>query len=235
MVNVETEKTNQLISKLVPQHILSAIKNDERQVDELSELTLLYVKILGLNKTQAGFEREAITFKQMIVQRLDQVCVENKVYKIHLIGTMYLIMGYNGKLLGNGSRGRLAALIEETERVIRTAMQMIEVVNEIKSKVSLLSQLQNLNLRVGIHTGPVIAGIIGAKMVRYDIFGSGVECTEKIEKEGIPGKVCISSDTYRILNQDPEISSHYTFEDHKNVEIQAQHRFLKSYIIEKKE
>ena len=69
---------------------------------------------------------------------------------------------------------------------------MIDVINEIKSKVSPLSHIQNLDLRVGIHTGPVIAGIIGAKVVRYDIFGSGVMVTEKIEYEGIPGKVCIS-------------------------------------------
>lgn len=120
---------------------------------------------------------------------------------------MYLIMGYNGKSLKNSKGGRINSLIDETERVIKTAMQMIEVVNEIKSKVSPISNIQNLYLRAGIHTGPVIAGIIGAKVVRYDIFGSGVLITEKIEYEGIPGKVCISSDTYRILQEEPEIAN----------------------------
>ena len=72
---------------------------------------------------------------------MDQVCVENKVYKIHLVGNMYLIMGYNGKLSRNKQSGRVSALIEETERVIRTAMQMIEVINEIKNKVSPLSHI----------------------------------------------------------------------------------------------
>lgn len=52
---------------------------------------------------------------------------------------------------------------------------MIEVIDDIKSKIkSKNNPIQNLNLRAGIHTGPVIAGIIGAKVVRYDIFGSGV-------------------------------------------------------------
>ena len=128
VINIETEKTNQLISKLVPFHILNAIKNDERQVDELSDLTLLYVKIMGLNKTMGSHQngvhndmREAVNFKQRIIQRLDQVCVENKVYKIHLVGNLYLIMGYNGKLLKNKQSARSAALIDETERVIKTA------------------------------------------------------------------------------------------------------------------
>lgn len=56
---------------------------------------------MGLNKTVGVGQnemREAINFKQKLIQRLDQVCVENKVYKIHLVGNMYLIMGYNGKL-----------------------------------------------------------------------------------------------------------------------------------------
>lgn len=238
VLNVETQKTNQLISKLVPFHILSAIKKDERQVDELSDLTLLYVKIMGLNKSIGQGHndmREAINFKQRMIQRLDQVCVENKVYKIHLVGNMYLIMGYNGKLSRNKQSGRVAALIEETERVIRTAMQMIEVINEIKSKVSPLSHIQNLNLRAGIHTGPVIAGIIGAKVVRYDIFGSGVMVTEKIEQEGIASKVCISQDTYRVLQEEPEIFNQYSYEEFKTISVECQKRQIKSYIIEKKE
>lgn len=50
-------------------------------------------------------------------------------------------MGYNGKLLKNKNNARLAALIEETERVIKTAMQMIDVINDIKSKMSSVSHV----------------------------------------------------------------------------------------------
>ena len=76
-----------------------------------------------------------------------------------------------------------------------------------------------MNLRAGIHTGPVIAGIIGAKVARYDIFGSGVMITERIQQEGQPGRVYISSDTHRILLEDDEIASQYSFEEHKSINI----------------
>lgn len=92
-----------------------------------------------------------------------------------------------------------------------------------------------MNLRAGIHTGPVIAGIIGAKVVRYDIFGSGVMVTERIEQESMPGKVCISQDTHRILHEDPNIASQYTYQDYKHIDIECQKRKIKSYIIERKE
>ena len=58
-----------------------------------------------------------------------------------MVGNLYLIMGYNGKLLKNKNNARLAALIEETERVIKTAMQMIDVINDIKSKMSSVSHV----------------------------------------------------------------------------------------------
>ena len=67
--------------------------------------------------------------------------MENKVFKIHLVGNLYLIMGYNGKLLKNKHNARLAALIEETERVIRTAMQMMDVINDLKRQGSALSHI----------------------------------------------------------------------------------------------
>jgi hypothetical protein len=54
-------------------------------------------------------------------------------------------------------------------------------------------------MRIGIHTGQVVAGIIGTKVVRYDIFGEGVLIANKMESNGVPGKVCISEDTQRVL------------------------------------
>lgn len=52
---------------------------------------------------------------------------------------------------------------------------------------------------IGIHTGKIVAGIIGSKVVRYDIFGEGVLITKKMERNGISGKVCISEDTKNYL------------------------------------
>ena len=58
---------------------------------------------------------------------------------------------------------------------------------------------KELDLMIGIHTGKIVAGIIGSKVVRYDIFGEGVLITKKMEQNGISGKVCISEDTKKKL------------------------------------
>jgi class 3 adenylate cyclase len=58
-------------------------------------------------------------------------------------------------------------------------------------------------MRIGIHTGKIVAGIIGTKIVRYDIFGKNVLIANKMESNGVPGRVLISEDTKNILSSYP--------------------------------
>lgn len=76
---------------------------------------------------------------------------------------------------------------------------MLEAAREIWESSD--TRLDKLNMRVGIHTGNIVAGIIGSKLVRYDIFGEGVMVAKMIEQKGEVGQVSISEDTRRILMQ----------------------------------
>lgn len=68
-------------------------------------------------------------------------------------------------------------------------------------------------MRIGVHTGKVVAGIIGSKVVRYDIFGEGVLIANKMESNGVPGKVCVSEETKGFL-VGSEWEHDYQFERH---------------------
>ena len=70
-----------------------------------------------------------------------------------------------------------------------------------------------LNMRIGLHVGRVVAGVIGTKKLRYDIWGTDVLTAVKMESNGIPGEVCVS-DTMRKYLEGP-----FQFEKHKNVEL----------------
>jgi class 3 adenylate cyclase len=74
--------------------------------------------------------------------------------------------------------------------------------------------MQNLDMRIGIHTGRVVAGIIGSKLVRYDVFGEGVIIAKAVERHGVVGKVCISEYTWKILLSQPDVASEYIVQDH---------------------
>eukprot|EP00356_Strombidium_inclinatum_P009796 CAMPEP_0170481748 /NCGR_PEP_ID=MMETSP0208-20121228/2071_1 /TAXON_ID=197538 /ORGANISM="Strombidium inclinatum, Strain S3" /LENGTH=118 /DNA_ID=CAMNT_0010754505 /DNA_START=997 /DNA_END=1353 /DNA_ORIENTATION=- len=86
-------------------------------------------------------------------------------------------------------------------------------------------------MRIGIHTGKVVAGIIGSKVVRYDIFGEGVLIANKMESNGEPGKVCISKDTKDLLEGEPDICRQYEFEEHNLVKLTSIRKDIQSYIV----
>ena len=90
-------------------------------------------------------------------------------------------------------------------------------------------------MRIGIHTGRVIAGIIGSKVVRYDIFGEGVLIANKMESNGIPGKVCVSLDSKKIIMKSPELSRQYTFTSHNIVNLHKIKKSVQSFIVEKRQ
>ena len=213
ILNIEIDNISVLISKLVPFHILTVIKNEKRQVDEFDDQTLLFTDMVGFTAFSKNVKdpREVVNLLSKLFSRFDQLCEENRVYKVHTIGDCYVIMGYNGKI--DKSRRSKYVVIDEAQKVIQTGIEMIEIIKEVR-EASEDENLKALDMRIGIHTGKVVAGIIGSKVVRYDIFGEGVLIANKMESNGAPGKVCVSDETRKILMQQPEIYNEYTFEEH---------------------
>lgn len=167
-----------------------------------------------------------------LFSRFDQLTEENKVYKVHTIGDCYVIMGYNGRV--DKTKRNRAVVVDEANRVIQTGLEMIDIIKEVRESSEEVL-LKDLDMRIGIHTGRVVAGIIGSKVVRYDIFGDGVLIANKMETHGIPGRVCISDDTRRILFSQPDIVAEYQIDYHKMVELKAIEKKIKAYIIDRKE
>lgn len=100
ILSVEINKTNEMISKLVPFHFLSVIKNEKRQVDDFEDITLLYTDMVGFTEfsKNALDPKEVVNLLQKVFSRFDQICEDNKVYKVHTIADCYVIMGYNGRI-----------------------------------------------------------------------------------------------------------------------------------------
>jgi len=234
ILNVEIEKTNTLISKLVPIHMVNVIKNEKRQVDEFDDVTLLFTDMVGFTAFSKNVKdpREVVNLLSKLFSRFDQLCEENRVYKVHTIGDCYVIMGYNGRIDKN-KRFR-GAVVDEANRVIQSGLEMIEIIKEVREN-SNEETLKNLDMRIGIHTGKVVAGIIGSKVVRYDIFGEGVLIANKMESNGVPGKVCVSEDTKKILQQQTDIFNEYQFDEHTVINLTSIGKQIQSYTIERKE
>ena len=131
-----------------------------------------------------------------LFSKFDELCATKKVYKVHTIGDCYVIMGYTGKVAKE--RRTDAVQIDEAYRVVQTGLEMLEIINEEREKTE-NPALKKLDMRIGIHTGSIVGGIIGTKIVRYDIFGPDVLIANKMESNGLPGKIIVSQTTYALL------------------------------------
>lgn len=89
-------------------------------------------------------------------------------------------------------------------------------------------------MRIGIHTGKLVAGIIGSKVVRYDIFGEGVLIANKMESNGIPGRVCITEDTMKVLMNVPDIYNDYVYEQHLSFKCPSIDKEINTFAISKR-
>jgi class 3 adenylate cyclase len=105
-------------------------------------------------------------------------------------------MGYTGKT--PKYRRTVAVQIEEAYKVVKVGLEMIEIIREVRES-STDPNLRSLDMRIGIHTGKIVGGIIGTKVVRYDIFGQDVLIANKMESNGQQGCVCVSDATLALL------------------------------------
>jgi class 3 adenylate cyclase len=156
-----------------------------------------------------------------LFKRFDDATKECHVYKVHTIGDCYVVMGFNGKVSMN-----MRNYYDEAKNVCKMGECMIKIIREVRKKVN----FEALDMRIGIHTGAVIAGIIGSTVVRYDIFGSDVLIANKMESSGLPGRINISEDTKRLLENQ---QMPYTLSFNKIVSVQGAGKEIKCYLIEK--
>ena len=112
----------------------------------------------------------------------DTISDQNDVYKVEIIGDAYYVVG-----------GCPLTTTSHAFEVIQAALDMLNVLPVLQRNANDLS----VNIRIGIHTGPVVAGVVGTKDPRYHLFGETVTIAQHLENTGQPGRVHISETTYK--------------------------------------
>ena len=216
---VEKEK---MLFNLMPLHVVQNMKDDIPVADVLPTVTLLFADIVRY--TDFGNCHQPVEVVHMLMElfkRFDDATKECHVYKVHTIGDCYVVMGFNGKVSMN-----MRNYYEEAKNVCKMGECMIKIIREVRKKVN----FEALDMRIGIHTGAVIAGIIGSTVVRYDIFGSDVLIANKMESSGVPGRINISEDTKKLLESQ---TLPYNLSFNKVVPVQGAGKEIKCFLIEK--
>lgn len=181
----EKEESDKLVSDLIPQNTARQIKSKGKSKwDKYERATVLFSDIQGFTRIAEEMNPEALIDElDQFFFHFDSVVEKYNIEKIKTIGDAYMAAGGIPKKNSTNP-----------VEVVLAALEMQAYMKQLK-----LSRAEIWDLRIGIHTGPVIAGVVGHKKVSYDIWGDTVNTASRMESSGMPGKVNISGITFSMV------------------------------------
>jgi len=182
------EKSEALLLNILPRSIADRLKAGESTiVDTFPEVTVLFADLVGFTELSARVSgTEMVRLLDELFTTLDQLAHEQGLEKIKTIGDAYMVVG-----------GLPIPRPDHAPAVAELALNMIEVVEK--------KFAQNefpVRLRIGINSGPVVAGVIGRNKFSYDLWGDTVNTASRMESYGLAGAIQVSDATQQLLKRD---------------------------------
>jgi len=188
---IEKEKTEALLAKVLPKNTASEIMEKGKATKiKYNFVTVLFSDIQGFTKIAEETNPEILIDElDKFFFYFDSVVEKFGIEKIKTIGDSYMCAG------GIPEKNRTNPV-----EVILAALEMKAYMNKLKD-TSELEGMKYWDIRIGIHTGTVVAGVVGQKKLSYDIWGDTVNTASRMESSGEAGKINISGTTYEFVKE----------------------------------
>lgn len=191
------ERSERLLLNILPVSIAERLKQGQSIIaDSFTDVTVLFADLVGFTELAEGTSPTALVeLLNLIFSKFDQLAEQHRLEKIKTIGDAYLVVA-----------GLPEPRINHAVAVAQMALDMQQALHQVNQQTG-----RALALRIGIHTGPVVAGVIGLKKFAYDLWGDTVNTASRMESHGIPGKIQVTLATYDCLKE------HYFFEEREPI------------------
>lgn len=194
-------QADSLLLTVLPASIAARLKEEETTIaDRFEAVTVLFADIVGFTPLSSGAEPESVVdMLNSIFSEFDDLAREHRIEKIKTIGDSYM-----------AAAGLLEPRDDHAVAAIEFALNMLEVA---KSKMGLDGR--PLRLRIGINTGPVVAGVIGHDRFIYDLWGDTVNIASRMESNGVNDRIQV---TRAVVD---ELGDRYRFEPRQPIDIKG--------------
>ncbi|MGH8059362.1 MAG: adenylate/guanylate cyclase domain-containing protein, partial [Candidatus Entotheonellia bacterium] len=200
-LKAEQEKSERLLLNVLPKPIADRLKQAESAIaDSFAEVTVLFADIVDFSEYSAGTPPvKLLGLLNEIFSTFDQLAERYGLEKIKTIGDAYMVVG-----------GLPIARSDHAEAVAEMALDMLKTIGRF-----IAANGKPFSLRIGINTGPVVAGVIGTKKFSYDLWGDTVNTASRMESHGLANSIQVTAETYERLRR------HYLFEERGLVQVKG--------------
>ena len=210
----EQEKAEKLLLNILPEAIAERLKQGENTIaDSFSDVTVLFADIVNFTNLSSSLSpAQLVEILNEIFSAFDQLAEQYKLEKIKTIGDAYMVVG-----------GLPTPRWDHAEAIADMALDMQNIIGQFRLKGN-----EPLQMRTGINTGPVEAGVIGTKKFTYDLWGDTVNTANRMESHGVAGKIQVTVATYERLKDQ------YIFEERGIIDVKGKGEMQTYFLIGRK-
>jgi adenylate cyclase len=200
-VQIEQGKSEKLLLNILPSPIVDRLKlSSDAIADGFAEATVLFADIVGFTELSSRLSPQELVHRlNEIFSAFDALVEKHGLEKIKTIGDAYMVVG------------------GLPEPRADHAIAMAQFATEMRSELQRINDVldESIDIRIGINSGPVVAGVIGTKKFIYDLWGDAVNVASRMESHGKPGEIHVSATTYEKLR------SHFHMESRGRIHIKG--------------
>jgi class 3 adenylate cyclase len=184
-LDFERKRSEKLLHNILPIKVANRLKSDHGTIaDGFSECSVLFADIEGFTKFSNDIAPETlVALLNELFSRFDDLVDKYNLEKIKTIGDAYMVVA-----------GLPDPRDDHAESVAGFAIEMLDILQEYQ-----IEKRKKLRVRIGIDSGPVVAGVIGKKKFIYDLWGDTVNTASRMESHGLPGEIQVTKSTYDLL------------------------------------
>lgn len=194
VIEKEKDRSENLLLNILPADIAAELKEKGRaDARDFESVSILFTDFKGFTAASEKLSAQDLVSEiNVCFEAFDGIMGKYGIEKIKTIGDAYMAAG-----------GLPIPTDDAVKNTVLAAMEMQQFILQRKAELDAAGK-PGFEMRVGIHTGPVVAGIVGVKKFAYDIWGDTVNTASRMESSGAVGQVNISQSTYELLKDDPD-------------------------------
>ena len=183
----EREKANRLLLNILPSKAAQDLKTHGGVIaEQYDDVSVLFADIVDFTRYSSAISPDQLVTKlNEIFSRFDDLTDRYGLEKIKTVGDAYMVVG-----------GLPEPKPGHAETIAALALDMLSTIKEIEKEDGV-----SFSLRIGIHTGPVVAGVIGKSKFAYDLWGDTVNVASRMESSGTENSIQVSEAVYRVLKE----------------------------------